>query len=133
MSNLFYLCPQGSLLGHKLIQSRILLNVSQFLFTRVLSTTRIQLVNQIFWDLIYVPRIDIFDSFTERRRMSFQIGCFAEEWVTIKARNCLKECVNVAHVKYMFIVSQQSDSILVFLHTPPNEFTYNVLSTISIS
>ena len=47
-----------------------------------------------------------------------------EESVTIRATEGLQECIDVAHVALMNIVSQQSDSFLVFLHTPPSKFTY---------
>ena len=38
----------------------------------------------------------------------------------------LEDCINVAHVAYMITVSQKSDRILVFLHTPSSKLTYNV-------
>ena len=50
-----------SLPEHELIQSRILL---KFLFIRLLTTRRVQLVRESFSDLINVPRIGIFYSFT---------------------------------------------------------------------
>ena len=58
--------------------------------------------------------------------MSFQIGCSVEENVTIRTTKGLEDCVEVAHKTYMINVSQQSDKMFVFLHTPPNEFTYSV-------
>ena len=69
--------------------------------------------------------------------MSLQIECCVEESVTIRAIKAFWDCINVAHAKYMIIVFQQSDSIVVFLHTPPSELTYNVplynINIISIS
>ena len=58
--------------------------------------------------------------------MSLQIECSAEESVTIMATKRLKDCFNVAHKTYMIFVSQQSDSIVVFLHTPSSKFSDNV-------
>ena len=58
--------------------------------------------------------------------MSFQIGCSVEKSVTIRAKKGLEDCVNVAHVTFLIILSQQFDSILVFLHTPPSEFPYDI-------
>ena len=45
----------------------------------------------------------------------------------------MEDCVSVAHVTFMKIVSQQSDSILMLLHNPSSEFTYNVTYTKLIS
>ena len=51
----------------------------EFLFTPVLDTERVQLVKESFSDLIYVPRIDIFHSFTAYSKMSLQIECFVKK------------------------------------------------------
>ena len=126
LSQLLYLCLLRSLFRHKSIQSRTLLNLRRVFFTCVFITKRVQLVKQCFSDLIYVPRKDNFQSFTACIQISFQTGCYIEESVTIRATIGLEDCANVAHVTYMKIVSQQSDSILVFLHTLPSEFTYIV-------
>ena len=58
--------------------------------------------------------------------MSLRIGCYIEESVAIGATKGLEDFNNVAHVTYMIIVSQQSDSILVFPHTPPSELINNI-------
>ena len=54
----------------------------------------------------------------------FQIGCSVGKRVAIRAKKGLEHSTDVAHVAYMIIVPQQSDSIPVFLHIPPSEFTY---------
>ena len=51
---------------------------------------------------------------------------FSKKNVTCKATEGLENCADVDHKTYMIIVSQQSDSNLVFLHSPPCEFTYIV-------
>ena len=58
--------------------------------------------------------------------MSLQVECSAEESVTIRTMKRLKDCINVAHVTYMIIVSQQSDSVVIFLHTSSSKFSDNV-------
>ena len=58
--------------------------------------------------------------------MSLQIECSAEESVTIRTTKSLKDWINVAHITYMIIVPQQSDSIVVFLHTSSSKFSDNV-------
>ena len=70
--------------------------------------------------------MDIFHSFTACSQFSFQIGCSFEEIVTIRATKGLEDCVDIAHVTYMVLVSRQSDSVFVFLRTPPSELTYDV-------
>ena len=131
LTSLLHLCLWRFPFGHKSIQSRILPNFEQFLFTRVTNTKRVQLVKKSFSDLIYVPRIDIFYRFTACRQIWFQIGCSFEESITIRATKGLEDCANIVHVTYMIILSQQSDSILVLLHTPPSQFTKNIPSKIS--
>ena len=85
---------------------------------------KIQLVGERFLGLINVIRMEIFHSFPACSKISFQIGCSVEESVTIKAAKGLKDCVKVADVIYMIIKSQQYDSTLILLHTPPNKFNY---------
>ena len=50
--------------------------------------------------------------------------------VTNKETKRLEGCLYVAHVIYLMNVTQQSDSILVFLQTPQSELRYNVPSYI---
>ena len=69
-----------------------------------------------FSELIYVPRIDIFKSFT---------AC-SQILIPISVKKVIEGCVDVVEVTYMIIVSQQSDSFLLFLHNPLREFAYNV-------
>ena len=38
----------------------------------------------------------------------------------------MKDCINVAHITYVVIVSQQFDSVVVFLRTSSTEFSDNV-------
>ena len=56
--------------------------------------------------------------------MSFPIGRSVEENVTIRALKGLEHCIAAALVAYMIIVSQQSESSLVILNTPPSKFIY---------
>ena len=72
-----------------------------------------------------VPWIKEFNPLTSGGQMSFQGGCLVEESVTISALKGLEHCINNADVANVIIVSQQSDSILVFLHTSPSGFTYD--------
>ena len=58
--------------------------------------------------------------------MSFQIGFSVKKIDTIMAMKRLVECVNAAHVTYMITEYEETDRILVFLHTPPSKFTFNV-------
>ena len=46
-----------------------------FLFTRVLDAERVQFVKESFSDLIHVPRIDIFHSFSACGYMSLPVEC----------------------------------------------------------
>ena len=55
--------------------------------------------------------------------MLLQVECSVEKTVTIRAKKRLKDCNNVAHITYMIIVSQQSDSIVVFLHISSSNFS----------
>ena len=58
--------------------------------------------------------------------MSLQIESSVEESVTIRTTKSLKDCIIVAHITYMIIVPQQSDSIVVFLQNSPSKFSDNV-------
>ena len=97
----------------------------KFLLTCVLDTEGVQLVKESFSDLIYVPRIDIFHSLAACSWMSLQIESSVEESVTIRTTKSLKDCFNVAHITYMIIVPQQSDSVVVFLQTSPGKLCNN--------
>ena len=58
--------------------------------------------------------------------MSLQIECYVEKSVTIRAAKRLEDCINVVHVAYVVVVSQQSHSILVLLYTSSSKFIDNV-------
>ena len=58
--------------------------------------------------------------------MVLQFERSAEESVTIRATKILKDCINFAHIKCMIIVFQQTDSIVVFLHTSSSMLSDNV-------
>ena len=58
--------------------------------------------------------------------MSLQIECSAEKSVAIRAAKRLEACINVVHVAYVVVVSQQSHNIFVFLHTSSSKFSDNV-------
>ena len=58
--------------------------------------------------------------------MSLQIERSVEDSVTIRTTKSLKDCINFAHITYMIIVPQQSDSIVIFLQTSPSKFSDNV-------
>ena len=58
--------------------------------------------------------------------MSLQIECSVEKSNTIRAAKISKNCLNVAHVAYVVVVSQQSHRIFVFLYTSSNKITDNV-------
>ena len=58
--------------------------------------------------------------------MSLQIEWFVEKSVTIRAAKILEDCIDVVHVAYVVVVSQQSHSIFVFLHTSSSNFYDNV-------
>ena len=58
--------------------------------------------------------------------MSLQIENSVEESVTIRTTKSLKDCINVAHITYLIILPQQSDSIVVFLQTYRSRFFDNV-------
>ena len=58
--------------------------------------------------------------------MSLQVDCSVEKSVTIRTAKRLKAGINVAHITYMIIVSQQSDKIVVLLHTLSSKFSDNV-------
>ena len=55
--------------------------------------------------------------------MSLQIECSVEESVTIRATKRLEDCINVVHVAYVVVVSQQSHSVFVFLHISSGELS----------
>ena len=38
----------------------------------------------------------------------------------------MEDCINVAHITYMIILSQQPDSFVVILHTSSSKFSDNV-------
>ena len=54
--------------------------------------------------------------------MSFQIGCSVEECVTISASKRLEDCINVAQVAFMVVVSQKPHIFPKFLHTLFSKF-----------
>ena len=83
----------------------------KFLLICVLDTERVQIVKESFTDLIYVPRIDIFYSFAASGLTSLQIECSAVEIVTIRATKRLKDCINVARLTYIIIVSHSISRI----------------------
>ena len=58
--------------------------------------------------------------------MSLQLECSAEKSVKIRKTKSLKDCSIVAHITYIIIVPQQSDSIVVFLHTSSSKFPDSV-------
>ena len=58
--------------------------------------------------------------------MSLQIESSVEENATIMTTNSLKDCINVAHITFMNIVPQQSDSIVAFLQTSSSKFSDTV-------
>ena len=67
LSTLLSLYLWRTLLGHRLIQNRILLSfwkVFVVLLTCVFDTERVQFFKESFRDMIYAPRIDNFNSFT---------------------------------------------------------------------
>ena len=85
-------------------------------FTHVLNRKRVQLFKYSFSDLTYIPRMENCHAFTAYSQVSFKTVCPVRKCVTIKATKGLEDNVSVTHVTYMIFVSQQSDSILVFLH-----------------
>ena len=54
--------------------------------------------------------------------MSLQV----EKSVTIRALKRLEDCINVVHVAYVVVLSLQSHSIFVILHTSSCKFSNNV-------
>ena len=58
--------------------------------------------------------------------MLLKIECSVEKSVTITAAKQLEDCINVVHVAYVVVVSQQSHSIFVFLHILSCKFSDNV-------
>ena len=58
--------------------------------------------------------------------MSLQIECSVNKRVTIRAAKRLEGCIDVVHVAYVVVVSQQPHSIFVFLHTSSSKFFDNV-------
>ena len=58
--------------------------------------------------------------------MSLEFERFAEESVTIMTTKGLKDCINVAHIIYTIISSQQSYSFVVSLHTSSSKFSDDV-------
>ena len=58
--------------------------------------------------------------------MSLQVECSAKENITIRATKILKDGMNVAHITYMIIASQEPDNIVVFLHISSSFFSDNV-------
>ena len=58
--------------------------------------------------------------------MSLQVESFVEESVRVRATKRLVGCINVAHITYMIIVFQQSDSIFIFVTTSSSKFSNNV-------
>ena len=58
--------------------------------------------------------------------MSLQIECSDREKVTVRAAKRLQDCINVAHVVYVVVVSWQSHSIFVFLHASASKISDNV-------
>ena len=58
--------------------------------------------------------------------MSLQTEGSVEKSVTIRTAKRLEDCINVVHVAYEVVVSQQSHSIFVFLHTSFSKFSDNV-------
>ena len=55
--------------------------------------------------------------------MSLQIEGSLEDSVKIRAAKRLENCINVVHVAYVVVVSWQSHSIFVFLHTSSCKFS----------
>ena len=127
--------PWSFLLARKLILSwKVEFKFLKSLCSLVYSIPKIHLVKQSFLGLIYVLRIDIFHSFTACSQILFQIGCSIEESLILRATKGLENCVNDSRVTFMVIVSQQSDSIPMCLHTQSSEFTnYNPLYNIDIT
>ena len=58
--------------------------------------------------------------------MSLLIECFTEKSVTIRAAKRLEDCIIVVHVADFVVVSQQSHSIFLCLHTSSSKFSDNV-------
>ena len=58
--------------------------------------------------------------------MLLQIECSVEKSVTITAAKRLEDCINVVQLAYVVVVSEQSHSIFVFLHTSSRKFSDNV-------
>ena len=58
--------------------------------------------------------------------MSVQIECSIEKGVTFRAAKRLEDCINFAHVAYMVVISQQSQSILLLLHTSSSKDFDNI-------
>ena len=58
--------------------------------------------------------------------MSLQIEWSSDENVTIRLTKRLQDCINVAHIAYMIIVSQQSGGIFEFLDISFSKFSDNV-------
>ena len=126
LSTLLSLYLLRTLLGHRLIQNRKLLWFWKVLLTCVLDTKRVQLVKESFPDFIYAPRIDFFYSFTASGSVLLQVECSVEKCVKIGTTKCFKDCIDVAYIKYINIVSQWSDKIVLFLNTSSSNFFENV-------
>ena len=58
--------------------------------------------------------------------MSLQNECSIEKGVTIRAAKRLEDCINFAHVAYMVVISQQSQSILLLLQTSSSKVFDNI-------
>ena len=113
-------------IGSKSNIATTLKSFSSLVHLRAKESSLSKRVSRSCYTLIYFPRIDFSHSFTACRQMMFQFRCSVEKRVTIRASQGSEDCVNVAHVTYMFFVSQQSNRNLVFQHTPSSEFTYTV-------
>ena len=115
----FFLHTKGLKIKYSLILEKCLL-------LRVFNSKRVQLVKKKnFSYLINIFWINVLNQIFTAGQILFQIGCSVEKRVAIRAKKGLEHSTDVAHVAYMIIVPQQSDSIPVFLHIPPSEFTYN--------
>ena len=58
--------------------------------------------------------------------MSLQFECSAEESVTNRTTKRLKDFINVAHITYMILETQQSDNVVLFLHISSSNFSDDI-------
>ena len=97
------------------------------LLISVFNSKRVQLVEQSFLGLIYVFRMDVSHSYTACSEMSSHKERSVEKSVTIRETKTLEDCINeVVDVAFVVVVSEQSHSVFVFLHTSSSRFSENV-------